>query len=163
MQEALDRATNLREQAVSEALSSPHFGLLAQKHSDDQATRYLGGDCGWVTRDSAEARWEPEVLAAVFELTQPGEITPVIRISAGFFFGKLIERKDEETAPLAMVRDRIKHQLLSEKRKKAEREFDRMQRVGVDVSINEKLLTEIRVPKRLARNNDSTLPPSPIR
>ncbi len=67
------------------------FVKIAEK-STDQATRYQGGDMGFLVpgeRDEeGELRLDPILEEAVFQL-EPGEITPVLRTESGFHILKV--------------------------------------------------------------------------
>lgn len=156
---AQQRAVELRERALQSRDET--FGLLAQENSDDVSTRYRGGDCGWITRQTQKYRWDPALVNAMFALEKPGDITLPIRAADGFYLAKLIERKPPATAPLDQVRDRIERQLLAAKQKQAREAFDRAQRAGLAVSVNAQLLRSIPPAANLAKNNPSTPPPGP--
>lgn len=153
------RAAEIRQRALDREEET--FGLLAQEMSDDQSTRYRGGDCGWVTRQSLKLRGDAAVLEAIFALKKPGEISPVIRAADGFYLAKLIERKPAETAPLEAVRDRIEHLLLAARQKQAREEFERAQRAGLTIEINSEMLKTIEPPAVVAQHKESTPPLSP--
>lgn len=140
-------AESLREKALADAAANPAFGMLAQENSDDQATRYRGGDCGWITRENPKYDWAAQVLNGLFALNNPGEITPVIRTQDGFYIGKLIEKKAAVTAPLEAVQERIERQLMAAKQKQARAQFEQNQRQGLAVDINHALLQTLEVPK----------------
>ena len=162
VQNARERVAGLRQLAIAQRDAQPHFGLLAQENSDDQATRYRGGDCGWITRQPTKVRWEPMVLQAMFALAKPGDITPPIRAADGFYLGKLIERRAEATASLAEVRDRIERQLLATKQKRSREEFDRTQCRSLEVAIDAELLKTLEAPAFVAQKKDTTPPVSPV-
>ena len=146
--------------ALEQSPAPEHFGLLAQEHSDDQATRYQGGDAGFITRASSKVRWDHTVRDAVFALQRPGEISPVIRAPDGFYLLKLIERKPAQTAPLEQVRERIERQLLASEQKHAREAFDQSQRRGLSVEINEPVLRSLAAPTVVARKSGA-VPPGP--
>src|SRR5688500_17513427 len=101
-QEVLQKAaTALAEARLSRAADST-FGALAQRHSEDQATRYGGGDAGWVARHES-SRWPSSVIEAAFALNQRGEFAPVITTSEACYLVKLIERKEAGHRPLEEV------------------------------------------------------------
>src|SRR6185436_11106075 len=52
--------------AESRATDAEGFSRLALQHSDDQATRYTGGDAGWLQSDAALPRWHTDVMHAAF-------------------------------------------------------------------------------------------------
>ena len=160
-QKSQQQAADLRRLAVEQADAQPDFGLLAQENSDDQATRYRGGDCGWITRQTPKYRWETNVIEALFALPKPGEITPVVRAADGFYIGKLIQKKAALTAPLASVRDRIEQTLMTASQKQARERFEKEQRSGFKIEINEALLKTLEPPRASAKANASAPPSMP--
>ena len=68
------------------------FAQIAQADSTDQATRYQGGDMGFLVPgerdDEDKLRLDPILEEAVFQL-EPGEITPVLRTESGFHILKV--------------------------------------------------------------------------
>lgn len=126
-----------REVEARVAPAESHFGPLAVRHSDDQASRYRGGDVGWLEKGQEDSRFEPAVLDAMFALEQPGQIAPVIATEAGFYVVKLLEKKPERARPLAKVAEDIRGRLLRERRAERERELRDRAVAGVEVRVNE--------------------------
>ncbi|MBI2947474.1 MAG: peptidyl-prolyl cis-trans isomerase [Verrucomicrobia bacterium] len=152
----------LRRQALGQAAQQSHFGLLAQENSDDQATRYRGGDCGFLTRASAKVRWDHTVRDAAFALKAKGEISPVLRAPDGFYLLRLIERKEAEVAPLALVRERIEKHLFAAEQKRAREKFEAAERRGLEVEINDALLRSIEAPAVFAKRENAAPPAMPV-
>jgi parvulin-like peptidyl-prolyl isomerase len=159
---ARQRAEELRIQAVAASGELPHFGLLAQTHSDDQTTRYRGGDCGWITRENLKQRWDAQVVAAIVKLQKPGQISPVVRAADGYYLAKLIQRKAALTAPLKTVRERIEKKLMDAAQKRERERFEQDQRAGLKIEINEALLKSIEAPARSSRGGEVAPPPMPF-
>lgn len=113
-----------------------NFGGLAVEFSEDQETRYRGGDLGWIERDRPPARIDPAVIDAGFALPEPGACSGVIRGERGFYLVKLIERQAPSVAPLASVEPAIRARLLREKREKIEAEFLAALRQAVPVKVH---------------------------
>lgn len=141
--EAAQKAAELREQAVNEALRATHFGSLAQRYSIDQATRYAGGDFGLLTAAEIEGRYGATLTKALQALPAPGEISPVVETPRGLGFVRLIERKPATSRTLAQVRDGIVHELTQAKQAQAERDFLAASRSRVEMRINRALLNSI--------------------
>jgi parvulin-like peptidyl-prolyl isomerase len=156
---AQERAEQIHQKAVEQAAQQASFGLLAQENSDDQATRYRGGDAGWITREQTRFSWDKSVVEAAFAMQKPGEVGPLLRAPEGFYVLKLMERKAAETQPLEQVRDRISHQLLAAARKQADKEFYEQQKAGLAISISQELLSRIEAPPQAIRTN-APMPPS---
>jgi parvulin-like peptidyl-prolyl isomerase len=142
--EARVRAEAIRlEAARSDAAG---FSELARKHSDDQATRYNGGDTGWI-RDGLDL---PDDLTAVREaaeaLASPGEVAPLVESADGFRIVRLGDRQAPSVRPLEEVRVAIRHELLQVARQTREDEFFNDLKSGLEVGINRPLLQSIPVP-----------------
>lgn len=110
------RAAQVHAEAAREPGALP-FGALAIQHSDDQASRYRGGDVGWLAADQADSVWEPAVTEAIFALEQPGDLAPVLETPNGFYVVRLLEKKPEAMRPLEQVAPAIRQLLLREKRR----------------------------------------------
>ena len=151
----------LRAKVIEETGSLADFGLLAQEHSDDQATRYRGGDCGFITRKSANVRWEAAVRDAAFSLTHVGEISPVIQVGDGFYLLKLMERKNAEVAALSAVSPRIERELRERLRRESRASFDEELKRGLRIEIDKVALRGIQPPLTPSRGTTSQPPQGP--
>lgn len=118
-----DRAAARRraEKALDEARKLPStpadFGALAVTYSEERASRYQGGDIGWLTAGEA-TRWPPEVIAAILALESPGALSPLVETADGFYLVRLIEREEGRVRPLSSVRDTLRSELQREKHQK---------------------------------------------
>lgn len=90
---ALQRLESARVQAQELAPGLPGFGRLALEFSDDDATRYHGGDLGWLPEDAARLRHDPRMLGAGFALKEVGEVSPVIQGRDGLYLVRLLGRR----------------------------------------------------------------------
>lgn len=115
------------EEARARALSLPPetkgFGGLAVSHSEDQVSRYRGGDIGWLTAGQKHPKWPQELLTAAFELRSDAPIGAVIETENAVYLIKLIERRDESVRPMSEVAPALREELLNLKRKEAEETF----------------------------------------
>ncbi|MFN8642677.1 MAG: peptidyl-prolyl cis-trans isomerase [Candidatus Binatia bacterium] len=93
------------------------FGALAAQHSDDQASRYFGGDTGWIAAGQTDSRFEPAVIAAIFALDQPGQMAPLVETTSGLYLVRLVEKKPAVLRPLEEVAPAIRAMLLADKRR----------------------------------------------
>lgn len=121
------------------------FSELARRHSEHQATRYRGGDAGWVSRDEGMA-WPLEVIHAAFSLKQPGELGPVIIADNGCYLVRLIARQPAGHRPPAEVRAALHYELAVRKRDRLQQEFAALMKAGVSIEINHALLECIPAP-----------------
>jgi peptidyl-prolyl cis-trans isomerase C len=122
------------------------FAQLVARHSEDQATRYRGGDLGWLTQGAAGV--EATLTEALFALKTPGEFAPLAQTPRGFYIAKLLERRDASRKSLAEVREAIRYQLAREKAAQAEREFHDAMKAGLDITVNRERVEAISLPAR---------------
>lgn len=118
-----ERLAEARLQALALATNDPSargFGALAIEYSEDQPTRYRGGDFGWVEAGRRDARFDPAVVETLFQLAEPGSVSDVLETPRGFHLVKLLEARPERVKPLDQVRPAIEHVLLIENRRQVE-------------------------------------------
>lgn len=137
--DVLRKAESVLAEARTLNVSERAFGALAHRYSEDQATRYLGGDTGWVSRE-VPSRWDNAVVAAAFALAQSGNLSPVVKTSTGCYLVKLIERQSAGHRPLEEVSDAIRYQLAVEKRHRTQQEIHEAMAAGLKIEINRPLL-----------------------
>lgn len=134
------------ERVLTEARALPPstrgFGLLAERYSEDQATRYLNGEAGWVRCDGS-SRWNPAVLEAAFALKNAGDLSRVITVSNGCYLVKLIEKRERTTRPLQSVEQNIRYQIAQEQRQQSQAAFFDSMKAGLKIQINRSLLESI--------------------
>lgn len=154
-----ERAEAARVAALAQ--TEPTFGPLAVG-SDDQATRYVGGDIGWVVAGQKDSRWEPAVLDSIFALSQPRELAPPLITTRGIYVIKLVEAKKPAAArPLDEVRPVIEQQLVAEKRLRlADQLYAEAQR-RLRVEVNEARLQAIEVPRDAVAQQEDKPPALP--
>jgi hypothetical protein len=143
--EARERATRALAEAQKQDPKVGSFGPIAAKYSDDQATRYVGGDAGWI-RSGESTRFDPAVVAALFRLSQPGEVGPVVEASGGSYVVKLVEKDAGVARPLASVKPQIVRQLAQESAVRARQQAYEQLRAGVQVSVDRAVLAALEPP-----------------
>lgn len=154
------RLVEARARAVAPSTNGPAvrgFGPLAVEYSEDQATRYRGGDFGWVRAGRGDARFDREVIDQLFALSQPGDISDILETKRGFYLVKLMESQSERVKPLAAVKEAIRYQLLQQNRSLAETRWKQAARAAVPTEIRPEVLASISVPQA---SSLSTNPPS---
>lgn len=119
---------------LAEAKSAPAaFGALATRVSEDQATRYRGGDLGWITLGTDDA--DTALVAELRKLTKPGEIGGPVPTDRGFQIVQVTELRPEAVRPLAEVRERIRHELIRQSAGEAERRNELAIRQGLEIQV----------------------------
>jgi len=160
--EARSRAEQILARARETADAQPDFGDLAQQHSDEQVSRYTGGKVGWVDKGATHQRWDPKVIQAIFDLRQPGQVSPVVETSEGHYLLKLIEHRPSTVKPLEQVRERIGYQLQQTRKQQIENEFFARLRATVPVRINHSLVDATEIPNAKPEGPIDP-PPMPVR
>jgi len=102
------------EDALNEAKqrleNGESFEALAEEYSDDDTSKYAGGDLGF----ASTTVYEPEFAQALLELDE-GEVSGVVRTRDGLHLIKLVETRQPEVASFAELKDTIKRDLISER------------------------------------------------
>ena len=112
---ARDALTAIRKQAEAEGAD---FAALAEEHSDDDGSAKRGGDLGFFAREAMVAPF----AEAAYALTEPGELSPVVRSNFGFHLIQLVEKREARVKTLEEVRDDIVYEL---RKARAERRLNR--------------------------------------
>ena len=157
--EVQQRAAAVLAEAYSSGASESAFSALAQRHSEDQATRYGGGDAGWVSRNES-SRWPSAVIEAAFALERHGELAPVITTANGCYLVKLLERKEAGHKPLAEVAEAIRYELAIKARHRAQDEFYNAAKADLAIEINHALLNSLPAPSSPPNSTPPALPGS---
>ncbi|MDB6154741.1 MAG: hypothetical protein JWL90_3194 [Chthoniobacteraceae bacterium] len=143
-----------REKALSLDNHKSGFGSLAAEYSYDQATKFRGGDIGYLVEGTPETALGSEVLTAAFALKSPGDLSEIISTERGFFLLRLMEHQPGATRPLSQVERPIRQRLAQQKQQQIEPE------ATSSVVIHEDRLTSLLpISKPAIAKNGSTMPP----
>lgn len=156
--ELLKRAEDARAEALALEPGIPGFGAVAVKYSDDQDSRYRGGDSDWLQAGAVDGRRDKKVSEALAALKTPGQVSPVITAADGYYIVKLIETKAATVKPFAAVKDGVRYQVVQEKKKKLEDEFIEQLKKKIPVTVNSGLLQTISLPAEGKKAGPSPLP-----
>jgi parvulin-like peptidyl-prolyl isomerase len=147
---SLENQNELRRQAEAileearQAIDDRAFAQVVLRCSADQATRYRGGEAGWLTAQSeGEGAQLFEALAA---LETPGQFAPLVTTARGIYVVKLLEKRARTQRPLAEVKETIRYQLTRQQTEQAEHDFMTGLKAGLDVQINRPLVESISGP-----------------
>lgn len=152
------RAEAARAEALALPASTASLGSVAVKYSEEQATRYRGGDTGWLRAGQRDPRWDKEVVDAIFALRKPGEVGPVVAAASGFHVVRLMELRASVPRTLDDVRDQVSHLMVTAKKAQVEREFYAELAAKIPVSIDEQALAAVPLPE--PRDARSQTPPA---
>jgi parvulin-like peptidyl-prolyl isomerase len=156
--ELLRRAERVRAEALALEPGVPAFGSVAVKFSEEQESRYRGGDIGWLQTGEMDGRWDRKVSDAIFALKAPGQVSPVIAAADGYYILKLMETKGATVKPFADVKEGVRYIVLQEKRKKVEQEFMEELKKRIAVTVNSGLLQTIALPGEGKKGAPPALP-----
>lgn len=117
---------------------------LAREFSEDQSSRYRGGDTGSLTPDKAAAEFDEPVVEAWRKLREPGN-SVLVETPRGFFLVRQTAQTAATARPLAEVRDVIRQELAAEKKAKSEEAFWSGLKSGVAIQINQAAVDSIQV------------------
>ena len=133
-------------EAKAATIADGTFGLLAQNHSEDQSSRYQGGDIGWLRVGDTNVPWSPAVLSAISRLAQPGDFAQVIETPAAFYLVRLVERQPPSMRPLNDMKDGIGYLVARQKEEQQQQAF--YDRIGHELNVrtNHALVESIRLP-----------------
>jgi parvulin-like peptidyl-prolyl isomerase len=152
-QKIMDRMIEAREQAINQR-HGRGFGPIAVQYSEDQVSRYKGGDIGWLYENRAY-RWDKKVLNAGFDLKNINDISKIITTEKGLYIVKLLDRRPSKVQPFEKVKSRIRHKQILEKRKKVEKDFVDDVRQKTPVTIYRHAFNKIEIPDK---HSDKELP-----
>lgn len=137
------KAERLREEALRLDPGVRHFGALDAQHSDEQRSRYKGGDLGWLTKGKRIYRVPDDLLETVFALDAPGTISPVLSSAKGFYIFKLMERQAESYTLLEKVGYQIRRRLEQKKKEALEDRIYREHSEQIGVTVKKEVLNAI--------------------
>jgi peptidyl-prolyl cis-trans isomerase C len=107
-------AAEIKTQTATTPLA---FGQLAQKFSEDAATRGLGGDLGFKSQEDLAKAYGDTFAAAVFG-QKDGTVSGVLESTQGFHVVRVAGRQEELNRPFEQVKDQLGQRLSREKKQK---------------------------------------------
>lgn len=125
------------------AATSEQFDVIVQKHSDDQATRYRGGDLGWVSQSAPPWGMDPAAVKELFALQKAGAFSPVVDTGKGAYIFKALAIKPDEVRPFEEVSQAIRHLLQREAQTQRQQRFYGQMRAGLVIRTNDALLDRL--------------------
>jgi len=106
-----DLAKEIRDKIASGA----EFDRMAQMYSEDESTQQVGGDWGWIERNTLN-----EQLTNVAFSLRPGEVSPVVNVSNTYYIIMVEAKKNAAVKPITDVRDEIEKNLIQQERLKTQ-------------------------------------------
>ena len=138
--------------------ASRGFGSLSIRFSEDQGSRYKGGDLGWRVAGAKDPLW-PENLLLEAQKMEKGEISEIIEDQNGsLYLAMKTDERPEKIKPFEEVRALIRSKMIRLKREEIRSSFVEKNMTAAGVSINKKILDGIVIP---SVNNNSQKPELP--
>ena len=147
------------EQARTKALADPApggrgpaaggFGALAINYSEDQASRYRGGDIGWLDHGSYEYRWPREVLEAAYS-GETGIASEVIEIDGIFYLAMRTDFRAAAVQPFSEARTSLLADLLRVRRQQLQEDFRDETKRSAGIAVDEEALAAVQMPASIA-------------
>ena len=139
------------------------FGSLAVTYSEDQASRYVGGDIGWMVNGRESQLYSDSVVSeTAATLSKENPISSVVQGDEGYYLVKFIDYKNSQTKPLEKVSGSIKREL--QQQKYMQGEADWLQALENDlkpVVINQAVLDSVQPPPTIKEKQEDTPPALP--
>jgi parvulin-like peptidyl-prolyl isomerase len=157
--EAASRIQAARQAALVLPAGTHGLGTVAAGYSEDQASRYRGGDVGWFDQGRAEYRWPTEVVSAGFALAKNGDISQVINAADGFYVVSRLDWREPGVIPLEQVQNALRRRLLEEKRQQVEIAFNLQLQSVTPVEIFTQALAKVQYPTTALAKAEETMPP----
>jgi peptidyl-prolyl cis-trans isomerase C len=111
---ARSAAGDIRAQSAKNPLA---FGQLAQKYSEDEATRAIGGDLGFKSLEDLSRAYGDAFAKAVFA-QKDGTISGVLESTQGYHVVRVAGRQDELNRPFEQVKEQLAARLFRERKQK---------------------------------------------
>lgn len=122
------RLEQARTQVMENAAGYPvdaGFGQLAIGNTEHRASRFTGGDLGWLDAGPSADPFRTTVMEVAASLKQAGEASPVVTAPSGLFLVRLLGRRDPAVKPLSTVGPELRQTLVAERRQALRDEFTR--------------------------------------
>ena len=134
-----------RNKAMRLPASESAFGSLAINYSDDQVSRYRGGDLGWLIEDAEKLRYDRSMLEAAFALESPGAISPIIRGHDGVYLVRLLDRRtmEKQNTMRSNTGDGLSYKARLDKQREIEHTFREQVRAKIPIAIYKDNLSKI--------------------
>jgi len=150
------RAESVRARAVG--VDDAAFAQLVQENSEDQSTRYSGGDTGWLRAGDPGSSLPLTVVNAAFALRKSRDLAPIVQTPEGFYVVRLTMRHEATVRPLEQVREAVRFQIQQARRQQAEEKFFADLKRGLEITINKKVFNSIGAPKTTLTQAPPALP-----
>ncbi|WP_035610769.1 peptidyl-prolyl cis-trans isomerase [Haloferula sp. BvORR071] len=135
------------------------FGTIATEYSDDQSSRYRGGDIGWIETEAAETRWPTEVMKAGRALAVNSR-SGIIEDASGLYVIMKTDARPGGARPFEEIAERLEQGLLLEKRRALEEHFVADTLAAAKVTTNPEAARQVTLPVTPAPAAAPSAPPA---
>lgn len=159
LQEARDRFLSV--DAPKRAPEETGFGPLSLAYSDDQSTRYRGGDLGWLEKDRHPTRIPASVVAVGCALAV-GKVSEVQETPEGYYLIQKTDARETTEPTFESIQASLEQTLLARKRQALEDQFRAETARSVPTLIHSQALAAVTLPVSpagLAARNRELQPP----
>jgi peptidyl-prolyl cis-trans isomerase D len=113
---AVEKAAQAKAAAIAEQARAPgaDFAALAKANSQDEGSKNLGGDLGWLS----QAVIEQKAFATALYALKPGQVSDPVRTNEGWHVIQLRDVRQGRQIPFESVRDRLTRDELKDAREK---------------------------------------------
>ena len=126
------------------------FGQTAAEYSDDQVSRYRGGDLGWLDAGNFSYRWPKEVLETGYAL-EKGKCSGIIEADGSLYAVMKTDARDGSTTSFAEAQSSLRREVLAKKRAAIESAFLAGNRSLTCAEIRTDVLATVTLPTTPAR------------
>ncbi len=136
-----------RFQALPTDATRRGFGHIAAEFSEDQDTRYLGGDIGWLTAEEVQRRLPVPVAQAAQSLNSPGQCSAIITDGAASYVVLLTALREASMIPFEQARPRLLAEFSLRQSTLAAQKQRETERQGLRIEIDHALLKSLPLPQ----------------
>lgn len=164
-----DEAKQRLNSAIAQAAANPApggrgaaaggFGTVAAEFSEDQISRFKGGDVGWVESDATQTRLPSTVLEAGRPL-EAGKSSGVIEAADGYYVIMKSDARPGGVRPFEEVSERLRQVMLRDKRREFEQRFLDESLASVKASIDSAAAKNVRLPDTAPATPAPETPPA---
>lgn len=119
------------------------FGPIAAEFSEDQDTRYIGGDLGWLTAEELQRRLPTPVAQASQSLKSPGQCSEVITDGPASYVVLLAGLREGGVIPFGQAKARLANEFHLRQNALAAQKQRETERQGLRIEINHALLRSL--------------------
>ena len=162
MEEGVQKAQALELAPTGRGPAATGFGGVAINYSEDQTSRYRGGDIGWLDVGSFPEQWPKSVLQAGYAL-EKGKMSGIIETEKGLFVVMKTDDRESAATPFNTASAGLRRELVSKKHQQIEAVFAKETARLIKTEIDPSALASVEIPsspKPAALPNSETPPPT---